>query len=166
MFRAGWPLEETVVIKKILKVNHSPDLLAKFEEYREGVKSKSGTICESERTHKLVVDGNELVRFQGALITCSLGRNSASLGICSNRWCAVCRMVSSTLPVKDVSVTLHENSWRAHGKIGGGSAGDWVSARTASVLCRVIAGRIANFHELGVTNAKEGVLIQWYLNPV
>lgn len=35
MFCAGWPLEKTVVIKKILKVNHSLDLLTEFEEYGE-----------------------------------------------------------------------------------------------------------------------------------
>ncbi|KAK4281450.1 hypothetical protein QN277_012943 [Acacia crassicarpa] len=156
MFRAGWPLEKTVVIEKILKVNHSLDHLTKFEEYREGVKSMSAKIREPERTQKLVVDGNELVRFHGALIKCSLGRGNLSLDICSNRWCAVCRMVSSTFPVKDVSVTLYENSWRAHAKIDGGSVGDRASARTASVLCRVIAGRIANFDKFGATNVKEG----------
>ncbi|KAI9086229.1 hypothetical protein K1719_031683 [Acacia pycnantha] len=156
MFRAGWPLEKTVVIEKILKVNHSLDHLTKFEEYREGVKSMSAKISEPERTQKLVVDGNELVRFHGALIKCYLGRDNLSLDICSNRWCAVCRMVSSTFPVKDVSVTLYEHSWRAHAKIDGGSVGDRASARTASVLCRVIAGRIANFDKFGATNVKEG----------
>lgn len=78
------------------------------------------------------------------------------LDICSNRWCVVCRMVSSTFPAKDISVTLLENSWRVHGKIDGGYVGDGASARTASVLCRVIAGRIANFDELVITNVKGG----------
>ncbi|XP_028776003.1 uncharacterized protein LOC114732809 [Neltuma alba] len=156
MFRAGWPLEKTVAIEKILKVNHSLENLTEFEEYREGVKSKSAKICEPGRTQKLVVDGNELVQFHGTLITCPLGRNSASLDICSNRWCAVCSMVSSTFLAKDVSVTLCENSWRAHRKINGGLVGDKASARTASVLCRVITGRIANLAKLGVTNVKDG----------
>lgn len=156
LFRGGWPLEKTVVIEKILKVNHSLDLLAKFEEYREGVKSNCDKTCEPQRTQKLLVDGNEMVRFYGAIMTCSLGRNGVSHDICSNKLCEVCRMVSSTFPMRDVSVTLYENSWRAHGKIGEDSVGDGTSARTASVLCRVIAGRIVNFDKIGVMDVKEG----------
>lgn len=146
MFRYGWPIEKVVVIEKILKVNYSRDFLRKFEQQRERVKSRS-KMC--------AIDGNELIRFHGALITCSLGKNAASSS-CSNKSCSVCRLLTSVNDASNSMTTFYENSWRAHGNIGTASVVDSASARTAVIICKVIAGRIANCNEFGVGNIGEG----------
>ncbi|GLT53587.1 hypothetical protein SLA2020_268490 [Shorea laevis] len=38
IFQSGWPMEIGLTIRKVLKVNHSANVLNKFEEYRKKVK--------------------------------------------------------------------------------------------------------------------------------
>ncbi|KAI4300243.1 hypothetical protein L6164_033640 [Bauhinia variegata] len=118
------------------------------QEYREALKSKSGKIFLSETEKKLMVDGNERFMFHGALVACSLRTNEESV-VCQNKLCAVCRIVTSGFPVNDASVTFYDNCRRSHENINRESVADnRLCARTAIIICRVIAGRVANYHEL------------------
>ena len=87
-----------------MKVNHSESVLNKFEEFRNKVKLNAANSCDSQLMERLIVDGNELLRFQGALITCSLGTNGDS-SICHKKCCGVCRMIRSSFTVEDAPVS-------------------------------------------------------------
>ena len=67
IFRSGWPKEIGVTVQKVLKVNHCDSVLNKFEEFRNKVKLNAANSCDSQLMERLIVDGNELLRFQGAL---------------------------------------------------------------------------------------------------
>ncbi|XP_040938179.1 uncharacterized protein [Gossypium hirsutum] len=86
IFKSGWDVKTELEIEKILKINHTIDVLKRFEEYREIVKSKSSNI------ERLAVDGNEVLKFYGTIVTCSLGIDEFSR-ICYRESCGVCRMI-------------------------------------------------------------------------
>ncbi|XP_022765809.1 uncharacterized protein LOC111310603 [Durio zibethinus] len=155
IFRSGWDNKIGLQIEKILKINHNADVLNKFEEYRETVKSKSTNIsaCETERIERLAVDGNELLRFHGAVVTCPLG-NDEFLNICHSECCGICRMVGSSLLEGEESVKLSNNSRQAHRKVV--CVVDKICARKAIVVCRVIAGRVARCRGQGLVDGEEG----------
>ncbi|XP_038719777.1 uncharacterized protein LOC120012423 [Tripterygium wilfordii] len=137
IFRSGWSYEVSLTIEKVLKVKHSVDALDRFEEHRERVKSKYANL--RKRKPRLVADGNEVLQFHGASITCSLGRNGC-LCICNRKCCRVCRTIAS----RRGSMSFHSSSWGAHEKVTTECALKGSSARKAMVICRVIAGRIAS----------------------
>ncbi|XWS55778.1 hypothetical protein CRYUN_Cryun09bG0029900 [Craigia yunnanensis] len=88
IFKSGWDNKIGLKIEKVLKINHNVDALNKFEEYREIVKSKSTNIPAGEtvRIERLAVDGNEVLRLHGAIVTCSLGDDEFS-SICYRECC-------------------------------------------------------------------------------
>lgn len=145
IFRSGWPKEIGLTVQKVLKVNHSERVLNKFEEFRNKVKLNAANSCDSQLMERLIVDGNELLRFQGALITCSLGTNGDS-SICDKKCCGVCRMIRSSFTVEDAPELVHENSWKAHEKVTNDYVAKRVCAKRAIILCRVIAGRVGGYH--------------------
>ena len=154
IFRSGWPKEIGLTVQKVLKVNHSASVLNKFEEYRNKVKLNAAKSCKSKIMERLIVDGNELLKFQGALITCSLGIDRHS-NICDKKCCGVCRMISSSFTVEDAAVLVHENSWKAHEKVTNDYVAKRVCARRAIILCRVIAGRVGGYHRLELMDGEE-----------
>ncbi|KAE8671644.1 Ribonuclease P family protein, putative isoform 1 [Hibiscus syriacus] len=111
MFDSGWDGKAGPKIEKILKINHNIGVLKRFEEYMEITKSKSANI-----SRKLAVDGNELLRFHGATVTCSLGNNELSR-ICSKESCGVCRMVRLVGSAGEESVASSNDSRRAHRRV-------------------------------------------------
>lgn len=155
--RSGWVNGEVgFKIEKVLRVHHSKNLLQSFEEYRQDVKStyKKGRILK--KMERLVVDGNELLQFHGATVTCSLGINGDT-SICQRKCCQVCRMIASEfLGYNDGTMSFFENSWRAHQKVSRECLKKRVCARKAIVMCRVIAGRIAHFHAHGLMDNEGG----------
>lgn len=157
IFRSGWDNKIGLKIEKVLKINHSVDALNKFEEYREIVKSKSTNVSASETRmmERLAVDGNELLRFHGAIVTCSLGNNDFS-SICHRECCGVCKMVGSSLSEGEESVVLSNNSRQAHRKVVTDCVVDKICARKAIVVCRVIAGRVARYRGHGLVDGQEG----------
>ncbi|KAK9290917.1 hypothetical protein L1049_009096 [Liquidambar formosana] len=104
---------------------------------------------------RLLVDGNELLRFHGAIITCSLGNDGVST-ICDKKFCGVCRVIGSNVPVQAGFSSLCQKSWEAHENGTVECLPNGVSARKAIILCRVIAGRIARTHEHGLVDGEEG----------
>ncbi|KAG4177720.1 hypothetical protein ERO13_A11G325000v2, partial [Gossypium hirsutum] len=131
-------------IEKILKINHTIDVLKRFEEYREIVKSKSSNI------ERLAVDGNEVLKFYGTIVTCSLGIDEFSR-ICYRESCGVCRMIGLRLSEVEESVGLSDDSRCAHRKVTKECGVDnKVRGRKVVVVCRVIAGQVARCRGRGV----------------
>ena len=76
--RASWPKPDNPFnkIERILKVHNMHRTLARFEEYREAVKVKASKL--SKKHPRCLADGNELLRFYGTTVLCSLGTNGSS----------------------------------------------------------------------------------------
>ncbi|TYI04100.1 hypothetical protein ES332_A11G391200v1 [Gossypium tomentosum] len=144
IFKSGWDVKTELEIEKILKINHTIDVLKRFEEYREIVKSKSSNI------ERLAVDGNEVLKFYGTIVTCSLGIDEFSR-ICYRESCGVCRMIGLRLSEVEESVGLSDDSRCAHRKVTKECGVDnKVRGRKVVVVCRVIAGRMARCRGRGV----------------
>ncbi|KAK8952593.1 hypothetical protein KSP39_PZI003333 [Platanthera zijinensis] len=133
-----------VMTERILKVHHLQRTLAKFEEYRESVKNRA--IKFQHKHARCIADGNELLRFHGTTISCSLGVNGSS-SLCFSPKCNGCQIIRSGFPTK----------WEMKAGVGVFTASTWetalesidtaagktdFSSKKAVVICRVIAGRI------------------------
>ncbi|KAK6932413.1 hypothetical protein RJ641_002037 [Dillenia turbinata] len=143
--RTGWLKSESYSgrIERVLKVHNMQKTLAQFEEYRETVKMKASKLAKKHP--RCLADGNELLRFYGTTVTCSLGQNE-STSLCTSEKCNVCRILRHGFPIKKV----------VNGGVGvfttstSGKAFESVelceetseSIRKALVICRVIAGRV------------------------
>ncbi|KAL3742057.1 hypothetical protein ACJRO7_017523 [Eucalyptus globulus] len=138
-------------IERVLKVHNVQRTLAWFEEYREMVKIRASKL--SKKHPRCMADGNELLRFYGTAVACSLGANSS--GLCDLSNCAVCRILRHGFPSKKelaggVGIFTSSTSGRAFEsiKLGDGDG----CLRKALVVCRVIAGRVhkpvENIHEM------------------
>ncbi|CAA0826546.1 zinc finger (C2H2 type) family protein [Striga hermonthica] len=129
-------------IERILKVHNMQKTLAQFEEYRELVKIKASKL--SKKHPRCLADGNELLRFHGAFLECSLG-TKGSCSLCKSENCRVCRILRYGFSTKKeltggVGVFTASTSARAFESIQGPDCG--VGPRKALIVCRVIAGRV------------------------
>ncbi|KAI3702925.1 hypothetical protein L6452_28679 [Arctium lappa] len=142
--RSSWLKSEntSVRIEKVLKVHNMQKTLARFEEYRESVKTKASKL--PKKHPRCLADGNELLRFYGTTIACSLGINGDS-SLCISDKCCVCRIIrtgfSTTKELKGgVGVFTTSTSARAFESIE--VSDDGPDTRRALMVCRVIAGRV------------------------
>ncbi|KAF5814943.1 putative transcription factor C2H2 family [Helianthus annuus] len=142
--RSGWlkPDNNSGRIEKVLKVHNMQKTLARFEEYRDLVKTKASKLAKKHP--RCLADGNELLRFYGTTIACSLGINGES-SLCISDKCSVCRIIrhgfSTNRELKDgVGVFTTSTSARAFESIE--VSEDGPDARKALMVCRVIAGRV------------------------
>lgn len=144
----------SVRIERVFKVHNTQRTLSRFEEYRESVKLKASKLAKKHP--RCLADGNELLRFHGATLSCALGSSSGSL--CASDRCAVCRIIRHGFSSKvegragaGVGVFTTSTSGRAFESVsvpdeadekdaaaGTGSG----NARKALLVCRVIAGRV------------------------
>ncbi|KAL6603177.1 hypothetical protein ACP70R_043538 [Stipagrostis hirtigluma subsp. patula] len=152
--KAGWPKPENamVPVERILKVHNVERSVARFEEFREAVKGRAAKL--PKKHPRCLADGNELLRFHGTTVSCSLGAGG-SPSLCTSGRCNVCRIIghgfSAARQVRDgVGVFTTSTSKRALECIqetgadagaGAGEAGTG-SVKHALIVCRVIAGRI------------------------
>ncbi|RDX84118.1 Protein BCCIP-like protein, partial [Mucuna pruriens] len=126
----------------VLRVQNKQVTFAYFEECREMVRVKSERL-QNEHP-RCLVDGNELLRFHGTTIACSLGLN-ASCTLCTLDQCGVCQILRHGF----------EANQEFHGVLGvyttctSGKAIDSISSsnnnsvpRKSVMVCRVLAGRI------------------------
>jgi hypothetical protein len=116
--------------------------LAQFEEYRETVKIKASKL--PKKHSRCIADGNELLRFYGTTVACSLGINGSS-SLCISEKCRVCRIIRNGFSAKKelkggVGVFTTSTSGRAFESIE--IFEDDPSTRKALIVCRVIAGRV------------------------
>lgn len=152
--RASWakPESQSIRIDRVLKVHNMQKTLARFEEYREVVKNKASKLAKKHP--RCLADGNELLRFYGTTISCSLGTNGSS-SLCSSDKCNVCRIIRHGFSAKKevkggIGVFTTSTSGRALEAIE--IYEDEPSIRKALLVCRVIAGRVHkpldNYQEL------------------
>ncbi|KAK7328025.1 hypothetical protein VNO77_22119 [Canavalia gladiata] len=126
----------------ILRVQNIPKTLACFEEYREMVKVKA------EKLHKnhprCVADGNELLRFHGTTIACSLGINSC-YKLCTLDYCGICQILRHGFSTNKefqgaLGVYTTSTSKKAFDSIM--TSDERLFLRRSVIVCRVIAGKI------------------------
>ncbi|XP_022732586.1 uncharacterized protein LOC111286707 [Durio zibethinus] len=126
IFHTSWgPKAFTGLIEMIFKVQNGPRTVTRFEEYRETVKTRSGSggpASADEENARCVADGNEVMRFH------CLGPTSGNCGM-NDTWLLSGR--------KGAAICTYSGSGGAHVNAGGG----W--GRRAMLVCRVIAGRVS-----------------------
>ncbi|GMH09518.1 hypothetical protein Nepgr_011359 [Nepenthes gracilis] len=117
-------------IELVFKIQNMPKTVARFEEYREAVKSRSGPGlddgCKYSGSARCVADGNEMMRFH------CLGGTSALMDGCGG----ICA-ISGGGKGSTAGMCTFSGSGGAHESAGGGRG------RRAMLVCRVIAGRVA-----------------------
>uniref|UniRef100_A0A5B6YSM1 C2H2-type domain-containing protein n=1 Tax=Davidia involucrata TaxID=16924 RepID=A0A5B6YSM1_DAVIN len=129
-------------IERVLKVHNMQKTLARFEEYREMVKIKASKL--PKKHPRCLADGNELLRFHGTTVACSLGMNGSS-SLCISEKCCVCRIIRNGFSTKKelkggIGVFTTSTSGRAFESIE--IYEDDPSLRKALIVCRVVAGRV------------------------
>ncbi|KAJ3706203.1 hypothetical protein LUZ61_009908 [Rhynchospora tenuis] len=119
-------------IDRILKVHNAPRTLARFEAHRATVKSRSSA--------RAAADGNELLRFLPAPISCALGLNGSN-SLCGSSACGVCSAIRHGFtPPAQTGVRTTASSGRAHDALN--QSDNLSGLNRAMVVCRVIAGRV------------------------
>ncbi|KAH7277387.1 hypothetical protein KP509_39G048600 [Ceratopteris richardii] len=102
-------------IERVLKVNNLARTLARFEDYREGVKIRASKL--PKKHPRCLADGNELLRFYAARLECDLLQTSTSQGVgeresgssagpmavstaaaCGSSTCSICRIIRMGFP--------------------------------------------------------------------
>ncbi|KAK1303409.1 hypothetical protein QJS10_CPB11g01143 [Acorus calamus] len=152
--RTSWLKSESNCgrIERVLKVHNMQKTLARFEEYREMVKTKASKL--PKKHPRCLADGNELLRFYGTTVSCSLGMNGCS-NLCTSDKCSVCRIIRHGFSTKKelkggIGVFTTSTSGRAYESIE--IYEDDLSIKKALLVCRVIAGRVHrpldNFQEM------------------
>lgn len=131
-------------IERVLKVHNMQKTLARFEEYRETVKIKASKL--PKKHPRCIADGNELLRFYGTTVACSLGINGSS-SLCISEKCCVCRIIRNGFSAKKelkggIGVFTTSTSGRAFESIEIYEGDDAPSIKKALIVCRVIAGRV------------------------
>ncbi|KAK1418053.1 hypothetical protein QVD17_27190 [Tagetes erecta] len=142
--RSGWLKPESNMgrIEKVLKVHNMQKTLARFEEYRELVKTKASKL--PKKHSRCLADGNELLRFYGTTIACSLGINGES-SLCDSDKCCVCRIIRhgfSTNKELKGGIGIFTTSTSAQAFKSIEVYNDEPDTRKALMVCRVIAGRV------------------------
>lgn len=134
---------QSVRIERVLKVHNMHKTLARFEDYREIVKIKASKLAKKHP--RCLADGNELLRFYGTTLACSLGINGSS-SLCVSDKCCVCRIIRNGFSTKrefksGVGVFTTSTSGRAFDCIEIDQNDDPL-IRRALIVCRVVAGRV------------------------
>ncbi|KAJ4982365.1 hypothetical protein NE237_033202 [Protea cynaroides] len=142
--RASWLKSENNCgrIERVLKVHNMQKTLVRFEEHREMVKIKASKL--PKKHPRCLADGNELLRFYGTTLACSLGMNGSS-NLCVSNRCSVCRIIRHGFSTKKelkggIGVFTTSTSGRAFESIE--LYEENPSVRKALIVCRVIAGRV------------------------
>ncbi|KAK7309044.1 hypothetical protein RJT34_05466 [Clitoria ternatea] len=126
IFHTSWgPKPFSGQVEMIFKVHNGPRTVSRFEEYREAVKNRAGSVGPAresnwEENARCVADGNEVMRFH------CLGPTS---GGGPYGW--------SFPGGKGSAICTFSGSGGAHDSSGGGRG------RRAMLVCRVVAGRVS-----------------------
>ena len=147
IFKTGWTDSEKIPkIQRILKIHNSSKILARFEEYRESVKSKAARNgAVRRRDERCIADGNELLRFHCSTFLCNLGQNGNS-SVCNHQYCSVCGIIRTGFSPKLDGISTLSTSWRAHATIPEDIEDEFrfMNVKRAMLVCRVVAGRIGS----------------------
>lgn len=119
-------------MERILKVHNPSRTLARFEAHRAAVKSRSSA--------RAAADGNELLRFLPAPISCALGLNGSN-SLCGSSACGVCSAIRHGFtPPAQNGVRTTASSGCAHDAFS--SPDNLAGVSRAMIVCRVIAGSV------------------------
>ncbi|KAL2932580.1 Thioredoxin reductase 2 mitochondrial [Bienertia sinuspersici] len=135
------PREKTSKISKVFRVKNSPEVVEKFEKYRDMVKLKAK---ETEHKHpRSLVDGNELLCFYATSMTCYSRKFEQVSGTCEQLNCNLCQIISSSFDMKyskKFGIQLSMSGEALHESI----SAVWKvkNSKRVVILCRIIAGRI------------------------
>ncbi|XP_011074673.1 uncharacterized protein LOC105159339 isoform X2 [Sesamum indicum] len=142
IFKSSWLKKDNPIckIERILKVHNTRRTIQRFEDYRDAVKIRANS--SAKRNARCAADGNELLRFHAATLTCSLGARGSSSLCGSIPACGVCTIIRHGFQGSKISgVRTTASSGRAHDCLGGSGT------RRAMLVCRVIAGRVKRVAE-------------------
>ncbi|CAH9075160.1 unnamed protein product [Cuscuta epithymum] len=146
IFKTGWPaIAKNPVVHRILKIHNSPKILARFEEYREFVKSKAAReVAGRRRDARCIADGNELLRFHCSTFLCDLNRGVSGGGACSYQFCSACGIIRSGFSAKMDGISTQSSGWKAHRAVPEEIEEEFqfMRVKRAMLVCRVIAGRV------------------------
>ncbi|KAL0333800.1 UNVERIFIED_CONTAM: hypothetical protein Sangu_1536200 [Sesamum angustifolium] len=140
IFKMGWPDKtKSPTIHRILKIHNSPKTVARFEEYRECVKSRAAAKIKTLRDERCIADGNELLRFYCTTFICDLDSS-----ICNQQYCSACGIIRCGFSPKMDGISTLPTSWRAHVAIPEDLEEEFsfMHVKRALLVCRVIAGRV------------------------
>ncbi|XP_062185713.1 uncharacterized protein LOC133889235 [Phragmites australis] len=169
IFKSSWQKRERPIcqIDRILKVHNAPRTVARFEAYRDAVRSRCRAVAA-----RAAADGNELLRFHSAPLACALGLNGAT-SLCAAdsttgagnepppsssatpppanaaaAACGVCTAIrhgfAPWVGAHPLGVRTTASSGRAHdcGASAPAQAANVNGGCRAMLVCRVIAGRV------------------------
>ncbi|KAJ0969549.1 hypothetical protein J5N97_022426 [Dioscorea zingiberensis] len=139
IFQSSWLKKEAPVckIERILKVQNTQQTIAKFEDYRNSIKSKANKLAKKHP--RCIADGNELLRFHCTTMKCSLGLNRSTNLCDSIPHCSVCSIIRDGFKTDEQGkIRTMATSGRAHDIAQISS----VDEKRVMLVCRVIAGRV------------------------
>ncbi|OIT05886.1 PREDICTED: uncharacterized protein LOC109206725 [Nicotiana attenuata] len=150
IFQSSWLNKKTPVCKidRILKIRNTPRTISRFEEYRDGIKTKATNL--PKKHPRCIADGNELLRFHCTTFMCSLGLNGSS-NLCTVPNCNVCTIIKNGFKLATIDGTKKgilttATSGKAHDSTRVVSHDDDDddndNDKRAMLVCRVIAGRV------------------------
>ncbi|CAK7324544.1 unnamed protein product [Dovyalis caffra] len=155
------PSKSSHMIKRVLKVKNSEDVLESYEEYREMVKNHS---YEQRKRHpRSIVDGNELLRFYGPTMSCCSKESKRVSELCRDPACRICRVIQcnfDTECTKNYGIRLSTIS----DEFGDNIIAFSKKMERAVIVCRIIAGTVTDkvdgIHEEECdSNGREGMHI-------
>ncbi|XP_068663613.1 uncharacterized protein [Aristolochia californica] len=139
IFQSSWLKKQSPVCKidRILKVHNSQTTIAKFENYRDSIKTKANKL--PKKHPRCIADGNELLRFHCATFICSIGMKS-STNLCNSiPNCNICNIIKNGFKIEGAGgICTTATSGRAHDNTSISSEKE----KRAMLVCRVIAGRV------------------------
>ncbi|KAJ3682665.1 hypothetical protein LUZ60_012892 [Juncus effusus] len=150
IFQSGWRgISGGPSVRRVFKIQHNQRNLARFEEYRDMVRSRaarrySGGIT-SGMEERCMADGNERLRFYCCTMMCTLGAG----GVCGSPYCCTCSILRHGFSGKQADltgITTYSSSWGAHASLSEEVEREFafLQVRRAMLVCRVVAGRVAH----------------------
>ncbi|CAN6227393.1 unnamed protein product [Urochloa humidicola] len=178
IFKSSWQKRDRPIchVDRILKVHNPPRTVARFEAYRDAVRSRCGRATAA----RAAADGNELLRFHSAPLACKLGLAGAT-SLCdaataaaaadtsatasasassspAAACCGVCTAIrqgfAPWVGAHPLGVRTTASSGRAH-DCGGSPAAANNGGCRAMLVCRVIAGRVRRDGDAAPSAAEE-----------
>ncbi|KAI4389610.1 hypothetical protein MLD38_001818 [Melastoma candidum] len=164
IFKSSWMKKDNPIcrIERILKVHNTQRTIQRFEECRDAVKTRA--LAGPRRNPRCAADGNELLRFHCAPLSCSLGARGSSSLCGSVPGCGVCTIIRHGFQGKSAGQGHGHGEASSHQKgvrttASSGRAHDLLrceDGRMAMLVCRVIAGKVRRAAE-DVSTADEDV---------
>ncbi|EEC76661.1 hypothetical protein OsI_14623 [Oryza sativa Indica Group] len=157
IFKSSWQKRDRPIcqIDRILKVHNAARTVARFEAYRDAVRTR----CRATDA-RAAADGNELLRFHPAALACPLGLNGATSLCDDDDACGVCAAIRHGFApwagAHPLGVRTTASSGRAHDCGAAAVAAQQAGGCRAMLVCRVIAGRVRRNDDDGGAEEEEG----------